>query len=1305
MHLTGRLVALTLEGALLLVLIACAAYVSMGRILLANIDTFREQIEDRASTALNVPVTLDEIGGTWEYLDPTLTLSGIRLGEDVWIGDVSARVNSLESFLERGIVLTEVTVDDIDMHLMQLPDGSWQVKGLPQGGGGFDASPVIRSLPHLKKVELSGVDVRVDGQRRQYHLRNQDGTPMLLIEEGDDKLVSMPLSFQRSAENFSEFELVGRYRGDPRKIDTFFADLYLQLPKLELSDFLPRPESKWLAEQLGVRGEFWLEAANGEWEFRAKPFIDSFAVSDGTSQVEILSDFSAVVVLAGATTANISGQVTDIGMTVSTEQFEFEPIEIALRENGNGNTAAARIPAIDLEETARIADYLTRALGLVDENGVNALAELNPRGQLGELHAVARWRDDQVDWRVASRVVDVSVDSHRNSPIVEGLSGILALDPAGGYLDLVDDSFGITFPPAYEEVSRFDKGAGRLAFGFSEGYPRITSDMIRVRQGNMSAAGKLEIDLRAEREERTWTLELGVLEADLLSAQSFVPNNVDQGLREWLARGVKGGTSLKSGLVFTGTLDRTAPDGSKIFELYFDVADTTLEYDPAWPAVEDMNSVIYVSNRGVFSGEASGTMLDSSFVASVAVPMSRSMPPSGVLIEGDVSGGLLGGLRMLQETPLAEETGYLASQWVGEGVYSGRVKINVPIGPREGEPVDADVSISLDGNSIKMGDLDLMVEDINSTFSYSPRNGLYADKFSATLFGNPVTGDIKSEVTTAGGAVLLSFGGLIGAEELQVWSGQELLRSAQGYSSYDAVLSVPYGDRAAELAYVEAVTDLEGFTVNLPPPLGKPAGEPRHFVYRQSFLDEGFSIDMQLDEVFRASLKSSEQGIEGGAVRFGDGPLGAVAYDNLDVFGQLDFADYARWEEAAQYFESEDGEVVEVAGLLDAVEVDIRSLVAFGVELESVSTRITRDPGQWNVELENTMLKGEINVPDSEEPIRIALDYLRMPESEEPEGYDPLEDIEPRELTVIDFETAEFKVGEEDYGQWAFRFVPTPYGGMLENVNAEVRGLSVGGNSAVEWIIQDDGVLSRYQGDIGVADLASAFEQWGFASSVEGKDLKLNADLSWAGSPAMIDLYNVSGPLEIQEGSGRFVQAESGTGALRLLGVFDFASLARRFRFDFSDVVNSGFSFSELNGRVRFNEGIVKVTRPVEIVGSGSKFKVGGTVDLYTNALDNDMIVTLPVSRNLPWYAAYSAIVTGPLVGAGVWLANKIFENQIDQMSSAKYKIEGTIDEPVIEFVSIFNDSVREAPEEPPAEGVPATTSVTSGGPTGSEGD
>ncbi|NQV66530.1 MAG: hypothetical protein HQ497_14310, partial [SAR86 cluster bacterium] len=183
----------------------------------------------------------------------------------------------------------------------------------------------------------------------------------------------------------------------------------------------------------------------------------------------------------------------------------------------------------------------------------------------------------------------------------------------------------------------------------------------------------------------------------------------------------------------------------------------------------------------------------------------------------------------------------------------------------------------------------------------------------------------------------------------------------------------------------------------------------------------------------------------------------------------------------------------------------------------------------------------------------------------------------------------------------------------------------------------------------------------------------------------------IEGRISIDAQSGRFVQAETSTGALKLLGVFDFASLARRFRFDFSDIVNEGFSFNKISGAARFNNGIVDVLEPITIEGASSIFRVGGEMNIKTGELDNDLIVTLPVGRNLPWYAAYSALAN-PLVGAGVFIAQKIFEEQINKMTSAKYKVSGTMDVPVIEFVSIFNDSVRATPEAESAGDIDAKT-------------
>ncbi|MDZ7686845.1 MAG: hypothetical protein U5O39_19310 [Gammaproteobacteria bacterium] len=292
MRRTGRLVALTLEGILLFVLIAGAVFVSVGRILVANIDAFETSIERRLSSALNVRVSFDGIEGSWEYFDPTVRFDGLIIGDGerpaISMGSVSARVNSLASLLERDLVVSELIVDRIGFDLVQTAEGSWHVVGMPGMGQSIDVSPLLASIEHLERVDIRGVDIRVEGQQRSYHLTSQPGISPGAHRGRGQKIVSMPLFVQQSKAQFSEFELVGRYRGDPRDVQSFYADLYLQLPLLELSDFMPRVNDNLAVRELVTRGEFWLEGSAGEWHLRALPVVERLVVANADRSMQVL---------------------------------------------------------------------------------------------------------------------------------------------------------------------------------------------------------------------------------------------------------------------------------------------------------------------------------------------------------------------------------------------------------------------------------------------------------------------------------------------------------------------------------------------------------------------------------------------------------------------------------------------------------------------------------------------------------------------------------------------------------------------------------------------------------------------------------------------------------------------------------------------------------------------------------------------------------------------------------------------------------------------------------------------------------
>ena len=72
------------------------------------------------------------------------------------------------------------------------------------------------------------------------------------------------------------------------------------------------------------------------------------------------------------------------------------------------------------------------------------------------------------------------------------------------------------------------------------------------------------------------------------------------------------------------------------------------------------------------------------------------------------------------------------------------------------------------------------------------------------------------------------------------------------------------------------------------------------------------------------------------------------------------------------------------------------------------------------------------------------------------------------------------------------------------------------------------------------------------------------------------------------------------------------------------------------------------------------------------------MIVTLPVGDSLPWYAAYLAIAN-PIAGLGVAVGERVFRKPIERMSSAKFLISGSLDDPEVTFTELFNKDIKEA--------------------------
>ena len=171
-------------------------------------------------------------------------------------------------------------------------------------------------------------------------------------------------------------------------------------------------------------------------------------------------------------------------------------------------------------------------------------------------------------------------------------------------------------------------------------------------------------------------------------------------------------------------------------------------------------------------------------------------------------------------------------------------------------------------------------------------------------------------------------------------------------------------------------------------------------------------------------------------------------------------------------------------------------------------------------------------------------------------------------------------------------------------------------------------------------------------------------------------MINLDGTIDVRMRKGRFLAASgSATGALKMLGIFNFENIIRRLRFDFSDLFSSGVSFDKMGGEFAFSDSTLTLSDPLEITSPSSRFLTFGSVDLIQEQLDMELIATLPIASNLPWIAA---LISGLPAAAGVYLVSKLFTKQLERFSSAIYRVEGPWADPAVNFQRIFDNTAAQ---------------------------
>lgn len=1249
-------------------LLALALYVSLGRQLVPLLAEYRAEVQAQAQAALRMPLRIGRLEGRWERFSPRLIAHDVQLGEGeggVRLERITAVVDVFESLWSRRPTLYALEVQGVRLDLREAADGHWQVTGLPLPGGGpaLDPQPVLEALQRLARITL------LDAQLTLGAFGEAPRTLTYLDLELTNRMGRWRLDGRALLPDGQPLALSAQASLRPDDWRAAELQAYLRIPRRDWADWLPaRLTRDWRIEQWLAGGELWLDWRRQGLE-RAVLRLDApaLAAAHGQQAAARLTDL--------AVTAYLQRQPDGYGLLL--DGLTFRHGEQHWSPSRLGLVRQARNAAPDLwrgwAERIELAPLvpLAKALAPLPDKAVELLDTLQPHGMLRNVRVEydpAAEAGERL--RYAANLARVGSSAWHWVPAFENASGLLQGTLEQGELRLASDDFALQLAPLYPEPWHYHRAGGRLTWRLDEQAFTLVAPYLRIDGEEGRIAGDFLIRLfRDGVRENYMDLRVGLQDGDARFTGRYLPTRspaLSPALAEWLQGAIRGGHIEQGYFQYQGSIKPgTAPESRQI-GLYFRVRDAELDYRPGWPALREGRGEVQVENSGTQVVLTEGHLLNSRvYAARAQIPHVGEGQSPHLLLQGTVEGPLADGLTVLREAPL--DTGGLFEGWRAEGDLQARLDLDIPLAKAQRPHVV--VEFSSQDALLDIPSPALRFERLTGAFRYDSEQGLSATEVRARLLDHEVNGRAVAIGRDGNPATRIEARGTVGVTRLGEWLGAGGTLPVSGELPYRMRVTL-----AGAASQLQVDSSLLGTVIELPEPFGKPADLRRDTSLRLTLQGPERRYTVQHADVaalaFAAPANDWRQGR--GELRLGGEVASLPDAPGLRVSGTLATLDPAAWRTALRRHDG-DGAGQGMAGtLLRSAEVRVARLQGFGPDIEDLALRLDRQGEAWRLEARSAAIAGQLLRPDeARAPWVLTLDHLRLPAADEDtagavpaeERPDPLADVDPSTLPALDASIREVWQGDRRLGRWRLTLRPVPGGVAFRELDMELNGLTLAGSG--RWA---EG-RSRYEGRIQGGNLAEVLAAWGFAPSATSERFSLAAAGDWPGSPAWFAMRRFSGSLDATLQRGQFVEVEGGAQALRVFGLLNFNAIGRRLRLDFSDLLGRGLSYDRVEGRLVADKGVYVTQGPLSLTGPSSNLELNGQLDMVNDRIDARLLVTLPVTNNLPLAAL---IVGAPAVGGALWVADRLLGDKVARFATVQYRVEGPWQAPEITFDKPF---------------------------------
>ena len=1279
------------------VVVLVATLFSAARLLLPYADQYNVEISERLSSYLDQPVSVRTLDAEWdawgpslilrdaEFLDttgkhPVLQLEKIRLGFDL-----------LDSMRQWQPIFSHITLVGVDLALTRSKLGEFSVEGISTGNGEVGQKPedTARMMTWLFSqgrlgLENSNITWRDEmGAGRVIHF---SAVNVSLHNDNDRHQLDASLALPRKLGK--SLELRVDMHGNPLQVNGRRTQLYLAGEHVHLTELF---EEQSLA---GVN----VSAKNASFQIWA-------GWKDGQlQQIKGNTDASGVALMPAKTVtdqktlsldrlaADFDWQKVDNGwqfeadnllLAQQSRQWQPSRVSLTLMETADAGTAFnAYASFLQLEDI----DRLLSLFSIGGETLQKPLFEIRPRGEVRDAEII--WQTgDVLRYHAYARLQNASVNAWQAVPAAQKVDGELWLDAEGGQVALQHAAVTLDFPDLFRWPLAVNELRGNIAWQQDGQHWRVIGRKLEASNADITTSATLDIVHDDAKKSPFMSLLVNVRDGDGSQVARYLPAGImSPNAVNWLDKAIVGAHVISGGALFHGRLNEFPFDqGNGRFEVSFSTENASLNYAENWPPITDITANVHFLGRAMSVEAQKGKIFSNDIQWAKVSIADMTTPPILLKVEGEVQGSTQEKLDYLVTSPpLYTAFAEHLEGMTAKGNSLLNLSLSLPIGGDK--PVQVDGWLTMKENTLSIPPLGQVLSNIGGRMEFF-QAGLRAKNIQAELFGQATQINIATDETSVNSNVQIRAQGMFDAPDLAARYLPPIKELLTGEGNWNIAFNIPLGgknDDIQRVTVLRARTNLKGVEARLPPPFDKTAEEAGSLELRvdfppkqlpvlrvnyEGFVDGIFALgDISPDKTLsdNAVAKNSFRG----EVRLNGGAAEMPTVPGLRLTGWMDNISLDDWRNLQLTTTTKNDTS---APLFNSADIAVRKLELHGQQLQNVRFKLASVEKGLQADIDSKELKGRILLPHKMQdgPIRADLEYCYLTEMSEGSNA-----MDPRTLPELDFRIADFRYKNSKFGSIRLETASVADGMRIEQLVLKPRSTTITARGG--WYVRGKQQHSNLQMHVESRNIGHTLKALDYVGGINKGKGSVDLELKWPGSFVDVDANGAQGRMSLSLKDGYLLDVDPGAG--RMFGMLSIQTLPRRLLLDFSDVFREGFGFDRIRGSFTIEDGDA-YTNNLYMEGPAARVEIAGRTGLAEQDYDQLVTVTPHVTDSLPILGVLAAT---PQVGAAILAFQKLFQPQIDDVTTNQYSITGNWNKPVIKKVKSSESATGNVDEDEP---------------------